>query len=97
MFSRRERVALARASNILQMRVLQCVTVCCSMLQCVVVCCRMLQCAAVCCSVLQCAAVCCSVLQCVAVCCSVLSCTLQVSHARIRTNNVLHICACACA
>jgi len=56
------------------MRVKQCVAVCCSVLQCVAVCCSVLQCVAVCCSVLQCAAVCCCVLQCVAVCCSVLHC-----------------------
>ena len=57
-----------------EMRMLQCVAVCCSVLQCVAVCCSVLQCVAVCCSVLQCAAVCCSVLQYVAVCCSVFQC-----------------------
>ena len=50
----------------LQVRVLQCVAVCCSVF------CSVLQCVAVCCSVLQCVAVCCSVLRCVAEYCSVL-------------------------
>jgi len=44
------------------------------LVQCVAVCCSVLQCVAVCRSVLQCAAVCCSVLHCVAVYCSVSIC-----------------------
>ena len=52
----------------LNLLVLWCVAVCCSMLQCAAV----LLCVAVCCSVLQCVAVCGSVWQCVAVCCSFL-------------------------
>jgi len=53
-------------------RVLQCVAMCCNVLQCVAACSRVLICVAVCCSAMQCVAVCCSVLQCVAVCCSAL-------------------------
>jgi len=86
-------------------RVLQCVSVCCSVLQCAqhrsrsLLMCRdmcVLQCVAVCYSVLQCVTVCYSVLQCVAVCCSVLQCVavccsvLQWVHCRSRS----HICLC---
>jgi len=53
----------------LQLGVLQCASVRCSMMQCSAVWRSVLQCLAVCCSVFQCVAVCCSVLQCVAVCC----------------------------
>ena len=63
------------------LRVLQCVTVRCSVLQCVAVCCSVLQCVTVRCSALQCVTVRCSVLQCVAVCCSV----LHVSMLHVRT------------
>jgi len=46
-------------------RVLQCVTVCCSVLQCVTVCYNVLQCDTVCSNVLQCVTVCVNALQCV--------------------------------
>ena len=51
----------------LDLHMLQCVAVCCSVLQCVAECCSVSQSVAVCCSVLQSVAVCCRVLQCVAV------------------------------
>ena len=68
-----------------EVRVLQCVAVCCSVLQCVAVCCSVLQCAAVCC-VLQCVAVCCSVMKCAVVCCS----TLQSVQPTFVNEDILH-------
>jgi len=77
-------------------RILQCVTVYCSVLQCVAdeymfdymcmhiaVYCSVLQCIAVCCSVLQRVAVCCSVSQCAAACFSVL---------QINTCSITSVC-----
>ena len=55
-------------------RVLQCVAVCCSVLRCVAVCWSVLQYVAVCRSMSQCVAVCRRMLQRVAMCCSVLQC-----------------------
>ena len=49
-----ELLRIQAAQRRVQVRVLQCVAVCCSVLQCAAVCCSVLQCAAVCCSVLQC-------------------------------------------
>jgi len=54
--------ARLRGDNVsIQVHLLQCVAVCCSVLQCVAVCCSVLQCVAVCCSVLQYVAVFCTV------------------------------------
>ena len=63
----KSRAAVAAASTPsyvlkqVDIRVLQCVAVCCNVLQRAAVCCRVLQCVAMCCNVLQCVAECCNV------------------------------------
>ena len=52
----------------IQVCVLRCVAVCCSVVWFVAVCCGVSRCVAVCCGLLRCVAVCCGVLQCAAVC-----------------------------
>jgi len=79
---------VANVTSLLNLIVLQCVALCCSVFHCVAVCFIVLQCVALCCSVFHRVAVCLIVLRCVSLCCSVKNVLSLFHDSLIHTQNV---------